>query len=307
MKVIRSIIANFSSRQPRLTQAGIERYQRIQSLHGRTSNVTQVQTQRSFEPSLDSIVSSIRRRISTNLVSLPNRKLSPTPYDEYKISLTTLDGEKLHGFLLPAPQGGNKDKVVIFLQGGEENSTVWVHAAANLQEEVRASYLVVGYRGFGRNTGTTTIEGFQIDTRSMYSKLLELGFEPDNISVYGRSLGGALGLELAASIKVRSVVAQSSFSSFEDFLRERYLWIPFSLVDTSYLNSSGLIAQINDGTPVLIGHGSRDRLVGVHQAKKLHQYANEPKKLIILPGAGHVHLRKYFTKEYYETLREMIL
>ena len=307
IQILRSLIANMGVRYPKLTQAGIKRHMLIQSLNPRISNTTQTHNESSNDSFSNPITSYLRRRTSANLISLPNRKLFPTPYDDCKISITTLDGERLHGFFLPTPYQEYKNKVVIFLQGGDENSTVWVHAASHLQEEVPASYLVVGYRGFGRNTGKTSIEGFQIDTRSMYSKLLELDFQPENISVYGRSMGGALAVELASAVKVRSLAVQSSFSSFENYIIEQYPWLPLSFVDTNYLNSRELITHINDDTPILIGHGNKDRLVGVHHAEELYRHANEPKKLIVLAGAGHVRLKKYFTREYFEALREMVL
>jgi fermentation-respiration switch protein FrsA (DUF1100 family) len=39
--------------------------------------------------------------------------------------------------------------------------------------------------------------------------------------------------------------------------------------------------------PLLLIHGDKDDLVPVEQARKLYEKAGEPKKLVIIPGAGH--------------------
>jgi hypothetical protein len=40
--------------------------------------------------------------------------------------------------------------------------------------------------------------------------------------------------------------------------------------------------------PILIAHGDPDRTIPTSEAQLLYAAANEPKKLLIIPGAGHV-------------------
>ncbi len=57
--------------------------------------------------------------------------------------------------------------------------------------------------------------------------------------------------------------------------------------------------------PILISHGTEDDVVPVEHGYKLYNLANEPRKLIILPGAGHRHLKNFFTDEYYKALKDI--
>jgi uncharacterized protein len=40
--------------------------------------------------------------------------------------------------------------------------------------------------------------------------------------------------------------------------------------------------------PVMFIHTERDTIVAVHEAKSFYAHAQEPKKLVIIPGANHV-------------------
>lgn len=243
------------------------------------------------------------------LIFKPCKKIYIPPKDirvpeRYKeVFIDTPDGKRLQGYFLKAKQ--DTDKVVIFLHGNDLNVSRWILAPIHLQKEVDVNFLIVDYRGYGQSTGSPTQEGVIIDAISMYNYLINQGYKPENISLYGRSLGGAVALELATRVKVRSVVVQSSFSSRRDIMKHHYPFFPSFLVKNNCFNSKENIKKIN--VPILISHGTEDELVPLSQAQELYKNANEPKKLIVLNGAGHRHLKKYYTEEYFQTLKEMFL
>ena len=244
--------------------------------------------------------------INARFVSVSRNTASDTPYDHFAVKIPSTDGVSLHGLFFPHE---NSDKVVLYLKGGEGTIGLWYKAALGLQENVPANFLIADYRGYGKSPGSPTVKGLIDDTFAMYKYLVyERGFKPENISLYGRSLGGSLALELASKVKVRSVIVQSSFSSLGDLFRRAIPFMPqfFSdFIAGDSLNSKSLIQKVK--VPILIGHGSKDPIVPKAQALKLYNHANEPKKLIILEGADHSHLRKYFTEEYYAVLRQLIV
>ena len=240
--------------------------------------------------------------VATDLVSRPTKEVKPTPQDENLTSFASTSNITLSGFFLPCD---DSDKVILYLKGGDRNVSVWVKAAANIQEQVRANILIADYRGFGRSTGTPSVKGYVDDVFAMYDYLVsKLGFEPENISVYGRSLGGALGTELAAKEKVRSLVLQSSFSSLRGLAKDYYNCSATKLIP-DYLNSAARIQEVS--APVLVSHGSHDEILPTKHALELYSSAPNPYGLIILDGAGHDHLKSYFTPEYFEALRELFL
>ena len=250
---------------------------------------------------------SFRERLTDYLVFVPEKKVASLPKESASIYeevyVNTFDGEKLHGYFMPAKE--KTDKVMIYLQGRDENVSRWYLGPKNIQEHVPIDSLIVGYRGYGNSSGKPSCKGVITDALSMYQYLIDRGYKPENISLYGRSLGGAVALELASKVKVRSVVVQSSFSSLKDIMRYSHPYLPSILVDNKIFNSNERIKEIN--APILICHGTSDDVVPVEQGCQLYNIANEPKKLIILPGAGHRHLKTFFNVEYFESLKALFL
>lgn len=249
----------------------------------------------------------IQEYVTSLICFAPSNKSFSTPADRgivyEEVFIKTFDGEALHGYFLPAKE--KTDKVMLFLHGNDFNVDLWYVAPVNLQEHVPVNALIVDYRGYGKSTGKPTPSGIITDALAMYDYLLQKGYKPDNISVYGRSLGGGIALELASRVPVRSVVIQSSFYSLRDLKAIHIPKLPSILVKGNFLNSKDLIKDVH--VPVLISHGTKDEKVPLDHAFRLYEKANNPKKLILLEGAGHEHLKAYYTKEYFQTLREMFL
>ena len=249
----------------------------------------------------------IQEYVTSLICFAPSSKSFPTPKDKgiahEEVFINTPDGERLHGYFLPAKE--DTDKVMLYLHGNDYNVDLWHEGATNIQDQVPVDSLIVDYRGYGKSTGKPTPNGIITDVLAMYDHLLQRGYKPENISVYGRSLGGGIALELASRVPVKSVVIQSSFFSLRDLKAIHLPKLPSFLVKGNFLNSKELIKSIH--VPVLISHGTKDKKVPLEHACQLFEVANEPKKLIILDGAGHEHLKDYYTEEYFNTLLELFL
>ena len=245
--------------------------------------------------------------IHNNLIFYPSKNFYSSPADEgidnEEIFIETEDSEKLHGYFFPNRE--NINKTVIYLHGNAQNVSSWYPAPIELQKQVPVNFLLVDYRGYGKSTGKPTVEGVVKDAQAMYRYLIKKGFSSSDISIYGRSIGGAIALELATREKVKSVVVQSSFTSLKDIAKEIYPFVPKILIKNGYWDSKELIKKLN--CPVLISHGDKDEIVPASHSYKLYELANEPKKLIILKGAAHNDISSYFNEEYFELLREMFL
>ncbi len=236
----------------------------------------------------------------------PSKNINETKIKEginlEEVFINTPDRERLHGYFIPASIP--TDKVMLYLHGNDENVSRWYLGPVNLQEHIPANALIVDYRGYGKSTGTPSGKGVIQDALSMYKYLIDKGYKPENISLYGRSLGGAVALELATKVKVRSVIIQSSFSSLRELLKFQLPKLPSFLIKNNLFNSIENIKKVK--VPVLISHGTKDDIVPLDHGYKLYKDANEPKQLIVLNGAGHKHLKEFYTKEYFDTLKELI-
>ena len=80
------------------------------------------------------------------------------------------------------------------------------------------------------------------------------------------------------------LILLSAFTSVREMARRHYRVIPAAVVPDAY-PSLRLIANLR--APLLVLHGEDDMIVPVEQGQALFDAAPEPKRLRILPGAGH--------------------
>ena len=245
--------------------------------------------------------------IQNSLIFYPTKEFFSSPSDEEieheEVFVKTIDDETLHGYFLPAKQ--ETKNVVLYLHGNAENVSTWYQACTAIQKHVQANFLIVDYRGYGKSSGKPSIQGVNIDAQAMLDYLILRGFTQENISVYGRSIGGAIAIGLVANNKVKSLVVQSSFTSLKIIAKELYPFIPPALIKDNYWDSLDKIKKVN--CPVLISHGDKDELIPVSHSYELYEVALKPKELLILKGAKHNDLINYFNSKYYEILSMLFL
>lgn len=217
---------------------------------------------------------------------------------EILINVPGTKNEKLHGYYLPAPV--QTDKAVIYLHGRAHNNGTSARSCLKIQEHIPVNVLMVDYRGSGKSPGIATPESVVKDAEVMYDHLIQRGFKPENITVYGHSLGGAIAIELASRMKdkIHSLIIQSSFSSLKEVAKEyrkKYLWfipgIVASIVNKitpDTFNSRETIKNIDPKTRLLILHGDEDEYISLQQSNELFNNAAAiDKKLTIAKGVKH--------------------
>jgi acetyl esterase/lipase len=75
----------------------------------------------------------------------------------------------------------------------------------------------VDYRGYGDSTGKPTEIGTKIDILAGFQWLIEeKGMRPEEIILFGRSLGGSIAATIARDINPAGLVLESAFTSFDD-------------------------------------------------------------------------------------------
>jgi uncharacterized protein len=198
------------------------------------------------------------------------------------LTIATEDGERLHGWWIPAPSPAVAHVLVCHGNAGNVGDRV---AQAALLVAAGFDVLLFDYRGYGRSTGGAGEEGTYRDARAARTALLEqAGVEAARVLYLGESLGAAVALALALESPPAGLVLQSPFTSIRDMARRHYPFIPRALVPDAYPSLRripGLRA------PLLVIQGERDRIVPSMYAEELFAAAPEPKRLHVLPGVGH--------------------
>lgn len=200
-----------------------------------------------------------------------------------QVWLETEDHQRLEAryFVHPHPQA-----VALYCHGNVGTVDKWADLARRLSQQHRLSILVFDYRGYGRSTGVPYERGILRDAESARRWLAtENGIEPSEIVLIGRSLGGAVAVDLAANGGARGLILESTFSSLPDVAERHAGWLLPAWNMTQRLNSAEKIKHYSG--PLLQSHGTTDGLIPLSVAQALFENAPGPKRFIVVPGGTH--------------------
>jgi fermentation-respiration switch protein FrsA (DUF1100 family) len=227
------------------------------------------------------------RPLVNALLYFPSRQVSQTPADAglqyHDIELPTSDGEHLGGWWI-AGRADDRLGHVLLCHGNAGNIGDRV-LHAELLSAAGFDVLLFDYRGYGTSSGRPNEQGTSRDARAALAWLQR---RPDvdagRVFYLGESLGGAVALELALAHPPAGLVLLSAFTGVRDMARRHYRAIPPAVVPDAY-PSLRLIGGLR--APLLVLHGEDDMIVPVEHGRALFEAAQEPKRLLVVPGAGH--------------------
>jgi fermentation-respiration switch protein FrsA (DUF1100 family) len=207
----------------------------------------------------------------------------PAGADFRDVTFPLATGETVHAWWCPRDGAGG---AVLLCHGNAGNLSGRANTLLRIQQHLRQSVLIFDYPGYGRSTGRPTEAGCYASSEAAYRWLVEsAGVPAERLTLFGESLGGAVAVELARRLPHRALVLIKAFTSVADVAR-RALPVPLPVrwLLPGYDNRAK-IAECR--RPVLIAHGTADRMIPYRQAEELFALANEPKRLLPLPGDDH--------------------
>jgi fermentation-respiration switch protein FrsA (DUF1100 family) len=144
------------------------------------------------------------------------------------------------------------------------------------------------YRGYGGVPGTPSEVAIEHDARAAFQYLVDSEHvAPDHIVLYGWSLGSAVAIDLATTVRARALIAEGAPASVLGVAKERFPMVPVELLmRRNQFPSNEKIARVH--MPVMFVHARDDRQVPEHNGRELFALANEPKTFLELPSGGHV-------------------
>jgi pimeloyl-ACP methyl ester carboxylesterase len=197
-----------------------------------------------------------------------------------------LTGEptRLHGLWLAAERPGAP--VLLYLHGARWNVTGSAMRIRRMQE-LGFSVLAIDYRGFGKSSKglpSETMAGE--DARAAWDWLAAQHPKAARY-IFGHSLGGAIAIDLASQVNdERGIMVEGTFTSIPDVASTmKWGWLPLGPLITQRFDSQRKVAKI--GSPLLVVHGSEDRLILPELGRKLFEAARGPKEFVLVEGGSH--------------------
>ena len=248
-----------------------------------------------------------------NLILSPcASKLKYNPQDaglDYQTISLSVDNEQIYGWWLENSNfNDEKHLVILFLHGNSSNIGDYVYRLPSFNQ-LGLSTLLIDYRGYGLSSKIKPNEmTVYEDAQTALNYLLsEQKIEPQNIILYGHSLGGAIAIELATKYsQLGGIIIESTFTSMKDMIN--YVLpvniLPVDLILTQKFNSMAKINQIQ--YPTLIIHGTEDQTVPFEMSERLHHFHQGDKQLEIIAGANHVNIPSVFEAQHSSILQQFL-
>jgi len=202
-----------------------------------------------------------------------------------RIALVMKDGTPLVGWFLPGSGGtGHGQPGLLWFYGNGENiGSIW--PILREFQPRGAALLVVDYPGYGASGGRTTEAGLYEAADLAYAALrARPEVDPGRIFVYGRSLGSAAATYTGATHPVAGLILESPFTSARGMARVHYPFVPRFLLRLR-LDNLAAIRRVH--CPLLLFHGTADRLVPVAMGMELAAASAGPREVVLIQGADH--------------------
>ena len=244
------------------------------------------------------------------LIFFPDSQVKSTPKKyqlDYQDIWINIDRQKIHGWWIPAAQ--KSAPAVIYFHGNASNNGDLVDNAA-VFHNLGLSTLLIDYRGYGKSSPIFPNETrVYEDAAAAWQYLTQTRqLKPENIFVYGHSLGGAIAIELASKQPdMAGLIIEATFTSIRDMgsVNPLFKLLPLNLIVNQRFDSINKISALK--MPLLIFHGTDDEIIPDRMAQQLFAKAPQPKKLVFVPEAKHDNLHKVGSPEYTSSLKQFIL
>jgi hypothetical protein len=221
-----------------------------------------------------------------SLLFFPQPLMGPPPASRpgrpiADLVLATADGPRLRGWLLgtaspPAP--------LVVYYGGNAEEVSWQAREAGWPADW--SLALVNYRGYGGSDGKPSERSLFADALVAFDALAgRPDVDPARIVLFGRSLGSAVAVHVAAERPVAAVILVSPFESMVGVGQRHYPWLPVGLLLRHPFDARSRAPAIR--VPLLAIVAEQDTIIPPVHSKRLFDAWGGPKRAITIANTDH--------------------
>lgn len=185
-------------------------------------------------------------------------------------------------FFLQYLEGSSK--IMIYFHGNAEDLGLSYEIIDTLRSVLHIHILAVEYPGYGVYSGDPSAETILNDAECVYSFVISLGVKPEDIILFGRSIGSGPATYLARYRKVGCLMLMSAYTSIKEAAGDLAGRIGKSLVKERFENIKNM-PHIT--CPTFFVHGIQDKVIPYTHSQKLHEQCKGPSSLFLPPLMNH--------------------
>lgn len=203
------------------------------------------------------------------------------------VSFASKDGTPLSGWFLPA--SGRRVKGTVVFSHGNAGAMGYHLGFVDWLVPRGFNVLLYDYRGYGRSGGDVGRRGMIDDVQAAFDYVkTRKDVDGGRLVSLAHSLGGAQSITALGEHPVRglrAVITESAFASYQQMARVIAGNVGGNLVSDDW-SPRDWVAKISP-VPLLLVHGTDDRVVPIGQSRQLYAAAKQPKRLFEVPGGSH--------------------
>ncbi|TAG82700.1 MAG: alpha/beta fold hydrolase [Burkholderiales bacterium] len=209
---------------------------------------------------------------------------------------------KLHLLISAAEK---KDAPILLYLHGARWNVFGSSFRINRMRDLGFTVVAVDYRGFGKSTSETPAEDKAYEDAEQAWKWIAQRYPDRPRYIFGHSLGGAIAIELASRVTdEKGTLVEGTFTSVpEVFKTMKWGWLPVGWLITQRFDSQKKVREI--GSPLLVVHGTEDRVIPLELGRKLYDSAAQPKRFVSVEGGSHHNTNSIGQSQYREALKAM--
>ncbi|XP_065843654.1 protein ABHD13-like [Oscarella lobularis] len=231
------------------------------------------------------------------------------PYEN--VFLETDDGVRITGYFVPQSLDRRREApTMLYFHGNAGNIGHRLNNVQAIYSYCGCNVLLLEYRGYGKSEGSPSENGMRLDAKAAMDYLLNReDVDSKKIIVFGRSLGGAVAIDLASDLnymkKIFVLIVENTFTSIPMMATQIVPGLeklPVICYRNQYLNIRKIrIVQV----PTLFLSGLSDQMIPSRMMAELFQACNAPLKHIERFEHG-THNGTWQCSGYYEAINRFL-
>jgi len=232
--------------------------------------------------------------IDEETVFQPKPSVTPETFDVQGVDLSVrsipvTENISLDAWHLTQPDA---ETTVLFF-GGNGFYLVQSHGYLQALTQPPVNALLWDYRGYGRSNGSPSAEALRNDAVAVYDSLVARPeVTPEQVVVWGHSLGSFLATYIASERTVGGMVLENPATNVDDWSSHLFPWyIRLFLgvdVDPALKKDDNLKRVRSLDVPLLVIGGTEDPVTDPEMARRLYTAAeSEERQLVLVEGGEH--------------------